>query len=93
MKNFLRNNILVLWIVIGISFIGWFMIYPSKGIHKGKYEWKSGEISYYDGKFHSGIKTYDNQYYNTTKGRDISILVTVIGTILIFGINRKSNKK
>lgn len=77
MKRVNWSKILVVWIALGVLVSGWFHIYPTV-----EYE-RIYDIFDED--------KYELKEYNVFDNRDLSVLVTVVGGILIYGLKvRKS---
>lgn len=76
-KNY--KTLLVIWLALGTAVSGYFFIFPVKYRHYPK-----SKMDYLSEK-------YNGPQYNDGKECEVSLLVTIVGTILIAGIGRTYN--
>lgn len=77
MKNIINyKSILVIWIAVGVGVSGYFYIYPVK--HK---VYRSGSI-------YERREEIFGAEYESGKESEVSLLITIVGSILIYGLGR-----
>lgn len=77
-KNY--KTLLVIWLALGTAVSGYFFIFPIKYRHYPK------------SKMDHTVEKYNGPQYDNGKEGEVSVLVTVVGTILIAGLGRTLNK-
>ncbi len=77
--NKIYKILLVIWLAIGTAVSGYFFIFPVKYRHYPK-----SEMDYQR-------EEYFGPQYNNGKEGEVSLLVTIVGTILIAGLGRTYN--
>jgi len=87
--NFFKKQFLIVWLILGIGISGYYHLERNTRVYKRSYE----KEVYYENLFEKGWKNklIEYQEFNKHNKRDKSIIITIIGGLLIFGI--KNNRK